>query len=215
MRTKRKTRLLSLGMCLCMLFSIFSLSGITYAAETSCPNHQTHDAECGYVEAVEGAPCTHTCELCGGNSAGSTASPQDAVCNCTAPCTEGAMDNNCPVCGAEGALPEGCGFAACPTPGCPLPAGHEGTCEAAAAVAASLSSDVYSLDIADGDITVFRDINDDIAVKQVNHSHTLQDGEELSIHGTADNKVITFQNVGHRKFAHPGGTGRPAHDAEL
>ena len=196
MRTKRKTRLLSLGMCLCMLFSIFSLSGITYAAETSCPNHQTHDAECGYVEAVEGAPCTHTCELCGGNSAGSTASPQDAVCNCTAPCTEGAMDNNCPVCGAEGALPEGCGFAACPTPGCPLPAGHEGTCEAAAAVAASLSSDVYSLDIADGDITVFRDINDDIAVKQVNHSHTLQDGEELSIHGTADNKVITFQNVG-------------------
>ncbi|QNM05140.1 Ig domain-containing protein [Qiania dongpingensis] len=68
MRMKRKSRLLSLGLCLCMLPVTFPLSGMTYAAETSCPNHQEHTQECGYVEAQEGAPCTHTCELCDGST---------------------------------------------------------------------------------------------------------------------------------------------------
>ena len=35
--------------------------------------------------------------------------PEEAVCTCTAPCTEGGMNTACPVCGAEGAAPEGCG----------------------------------------------------------------------------------------------------------
>ena len=35
--------------------------------------------------------------------------PEEAVCTCTAPCTEGGMDTACPVCGAEGAAPEDCG----------------------------------------------------------------------------------------------------------
>ena len=34
--------------------------------------------------------------------------PEEAVCTCTAPCTEGGMNTACPVCGAEGAAPEGC-----------------------------------------------------------------------------------------------------------
>ena len=32
--------------------------------------------------------------------------PEEAVCTCTAPCTEGGMNTACPVCGAEGAAPE-------------------------------------------------------------------------------------------------------------
>ena len=35
--------------------------------------------------------------------------PEEAVCTCTAPCTEGGMDTACPVCGAERAAPEDCG----------------------------------------------------------------------------------------------------------
>ena len=34
--------------------------------------------------------------------------PEEAVCTCTAPCTEGGMNTACPVCGAERAAPEGC-----------------------------------------------------------------------------------------------------------
>lgn len=59
MRTKRKSRLLSLGLCLCMLLGILPMSGMIYAVETPCPNHPSHTAECGYAEAVEGAPCKH------------------------------------------------------------------------------------------------------------------------------------------------------------
>ena len=35
--------------------------------------------------------------------------PEEAVCTCTVPCTEGGMNTACPVCGAEGAAPEDCG----------------------------------------------------------------------------------------------------------
>ena len=35
--------------------------------------------------------------------------PEEAVCTCTAPCTEGGINTACPVCGAEGAAPEDCG----------------------------------------------------------------------------------------------------------
>ena len=35
--------------------------------------------------------------------------PEEAVCTCTAPCTEGGMNTACPVCGADGAAPEDCG----------------------------------------------------------------------------------------------------------
>ena len=58
-KRKRQSRLLSLGLCLCMLVSTLPLTGMTYAAETPCPNHQSHTTECGYAKAVEGAPCKH------------------------------------------------------------------------------------------------------------------------------------------------------------
>lgn len=35
--------------------------------------------------------------------------PEEAVCTCTAPCTEGGINTACPVCGAERAAPEDCG----------------------------------------------------------------------------------------------------------
>ncbi len=35
--------------------------------------------------------------------------PEEAVCTCTAPCTEGGMNTACPVCGAKRAAPESCG----------------------------------------------------------------------------------------------------------
>ena len=69
MRTKRKRRLLSVMLCLCMLFSVFPMSGMTYAAETpevpctmDCPevDGQTVHAEgCAYSPVVPGTPCKH------------------------------------------------------------------------------------------------------------------------------------------------------------
>lgn len=69
------------------------------------------------------------------------AEPQSCVCETA--CTDGNMDADCPVCGAEGAVPEVCGRheeakteqteppskEACTlTEGCTLPDGHEGEC---------------------------------------------------------------------------------------
>lgn len=84
-----------------MLFAaLLVLSSVDYdvlsaaaaeSAGTACPNHTEHTADCGYVEAVEGAgcthehdencgyveavegqPCTHSCELCSGAAEEST-----------------------------------------------------------------------------------------------------------------------------------------------
>ena len=232
MRTKRKSRLLSLGLCLCMLLGILPMSGMIYAAETPCPNHPAHTAECGYAEAVEGAPCkhieagehdencgytagtleaacdlgctelgedgqtvhaegcayapavpgtpckheqgehdeacgyieavegqpcAHACELCAPADSG----PAPA-CTCDVPCTGDAMNADCPVCGAEGALPEGCGFTACAkAEGCTLPDGHEGDCVPAMALGAPapansdlITGDGYTFEPGAGKLTV-------------------------------------------------------------
>ena len=57
--------------------------------------HQ-HDESCGYVPAVEGTPCNFVCEICGG-------AEDTAECICETPCTEDAVNPDCPVCSAEGA----------------------------------------------------------------------------------------------------------------
>lgn len=227
MKTKRKNRLLSMGLCLCMLFITIPMAGMTYAAETSCPHHTAHTTECGYTEAVESAPCKHIQagghkvndgEACG-FSEGVPATPCDMGCTelgedgqiihevgCAyspavpgTPCKheQGEHDEACGYVEAVEGQPcthicENCGFTACTlTEGCTLPPGHEGDCNAEA-MAKSAASSTYSLDIADGDITVSGTI-----VKQgEGDGHYLQPGEELSIHGTADNHAIAFRHVG-------------------
>ena len=62
--------------------------------ETVCENHKEHDESCGYVEAVEGAPCSHLNEdgtySCAPMKDSGEASPNDAeeayVCNHTDGC---------------------------------------------------------------------------------------------------------------------------------
>ena len=59
-----------------------------------CPHENgEHDENCGYSE---GTPCTYECEICA--NAG-----LEASCTCDTPCVDGAVNADCPVCGAEGA----------------------------------------------------------------------------------------------------------------
>lgn len=79
-----------------------------------------HDDGCGYIEAVEGADCTHSCELCSppvnvppaGNLSGENPPTETLpgqnegvtdTCICDSLCTENVINPDCPVCSAEGA----------------------------------------------------------------------------------------------------------------
>lgn len=54
-------RFLSVVLCFCLCLSLFPA---VYAdGEGLCPNHTEH-IDCGYVQAEEAQPCTHSCELC-------------------------------------------------------------------------------------------------------------------------------------------------------
>ena len=67
--------------------------------ELNCPH--VHDETCGYSE---GSPCTFDpsdCELCNPTDSGEPEAP--AECTCVTLCTEGSINPDCPVCGAEGA----------------------------------------------------------------------------------------------------------------
>lgn len=71
-------------------------------------NH-THDEACGYVPATEGTPCTYVCEICNAQDSGKPATPSDAQpeeCTCETLCTEEEINEDCPVCSAEGAEPD-------------------------------------------------------------------------------------------------------------
>lgn len=68
-------------------------------------NH-THDETCGYVPATEGTPCTYVCEICNAQDNGNPVTPSDAQpeeCTCETLCTEEEINEDCPVCSAEGA----------------------------------------------------------------------------------------------------------------
>ena len=56
-------RWLAVILCLCMIFpsAVTLVSAAEEPAYTGgpCEHHTEHTAECGYVEAVEGQPCTH------------------------------------------------------------------------------------------------------------------------------------------------------------
>ena len=67
--------------------------------ELNCPH--VHDETCGYSE---GSPCTFDpsdCELCGPTDSGEPEAPAECICETL--CTEGSVNPDCPVCGAEGA----------------------------------------------------------------------------------------------------------------
>ena len=101
-KTRKQNRWLALALCLCMLASVFPLSGMTYAAEQGC-NH-VHDENCGYVEAVEGQPCTFAHahdDTCG------FAEAVEAL-----PCSvEAAHTSHDETCGGDPDTGEGCAFA--------------------------------------------------------------------------------------------------------
>ena len=63
--------------------------------ELNC-NHE-HDENCGYVPATAGTPCTYVCEICNAPVA------EEAECICETKCTEEEINEDCPVCSAEGA----------------------------------------------------------------------------------------------------------------
>lgn len=71
MKYRISERIMSIALCVCMVLSLMPSYALTaHAAEivsgTACEHHTEHTAECGYVEAVEGSPCTHTHdEACG------------------------------------------------------------------------------------------------------------------------------------------------------
>lgn len=82
MKLKIKTmvkRWLAMVLCLCMIFPSAgtSVSAAEEPAYTSglCEHHTEHTSECGYVEAVEGQPCTYTHDANCGYKADTDGSP--------------------------------------------------------------------------------------------------------------------------------------------
>ena len=157
-KTKRQHRWLALALCLCLLASIFPLTGMTYAAETGCSH--VHDEFCGYTE-TEGKSCTFRHEhddTCGWAETVEAAPCQmeaehvhDEFCGYVetaagAPCTH-VHDADC------GGLSQNYGSLPCAkTEGCTLPIGHEGDCNVAMLLT---DSDTKYFP---GDVTVINDI---------------------------------------------------------
>lgn len=82
---------------------IVHAEGCAYTpAVEGAPCQHEHDDECGYVPATEGAPCTFVCEECKQADENTSEDPETA-CICTALCTTEAVNEDCPVCGAEDA----------------------------------------------------------------------------------------------------------------
>ena len=58
--TNRGTkRALALCLSLAMLLGLLPTAAFAAGTDGPCPNHPAHDADCGYIEAVEGTPCKH------------------------------------------------------------------------------------------------------------------------------------------------------------
>ncbi|GAA0263725.1 hypothetical protein GCM10008922_23600 [Faecalicatena contorta] len=152
MRTKRKRRVLSVMLCLCMLFSIFPMSGMTYAAETPCPNHPIHTLECGYVEAVEGQSCADS-EIDGNQVNDSEATLEGDGESGHIETVEGQpCTHTCELC--DGSVSETSGPES-------TSAGHEGDCDTVKALGASLLTndklivtDDYTFDPDSGKLTI-------------------------------------------------------------
>lgn len=76
-----------------------------------------HDDECGYAPATEGTPCTYVCEICNPQDSGQPENkPAGGECICTKSCTGDNINEDCSVCGAEGADLTACKGASPATP---------------------------------------------------------------------------------------------------
>ena len=66
-----------------------------------------HDGDCGYTESMPGTPCTFVCEICnpqdsdGTDKEAETGIVKQEQCSCLTLCTEGQINPDCPICGAE------------------------------------------------------------------------------------------------------------------
>ena len=66
-----------------------------------------HDGDCGYTESTPGTPCTFVCEICNPQDSGEAdKEPETGIikqehCSCLTLCTEGQINPDCLVCGAE------------------------------------------------------------------------------------------------------------------
>lgn len=54
-------RLLSLAVCAAMVLSLLPMPSFAAEGDGLCAHHTEHTAECGYMAAVAGQPCTHVC----------------------------------------------------------------------------------------------------------------------------------------------------------
>ena len=81
---------------------------------TPCGHEHTADCytevtECGYTESTPGTPCTYVCEICNPKDSGEAdEEPETGIikqeqCSCLTLCTEGQINPDCLVCGAENA----------------------------------------------------------------------------------------------------------------
>ena len=116
---ERMKKMLSIALTLCMILSY--IPAPVYAVGTDCTHHTEHTAECGYVEAVEGVPCTHVHdELCGYAEA-----VAEVKCACEATDENGALVHT-----------EGCGYVA-PVTGADCTHSHDDACGYVASVSGS------------------------------------------------------------------------------
>ena len=109
---ERMKRALSILLCVMMLVQYVPLPAFAATTDNLCEHHPVHTAECGYVEAAEGSPCTHIHdEACG------YAEPiGEVLCACTETDDTGALVHT-----------EGCGYVA-PVAGSPCTHVHDASC---------------------------------------------------------------------------------------
>ena len=114
-----KKRIFSTMLALCMLLCLMPTAAFAEGStetppvcscETAC-TAESMNTECPVCGAEGALP--ENCEKCARPADAAAAQPEDSadnppVCSCETACTAESMNESCPVCGAEGALPENC-----------------------------------------------------------------------------------------------------------
>ncbi len=112
-RLKRKMAHRVMGILLSAAVAFNMLPAGGFAAHASegktglCEHHTVHTDDCGYQEETPGTPCTYVCEICNPQDSGEAGrEPETGIikqehCTCLTLCTEGQINPDCPICGAE------------------------------------------------------------------------------------------------------------------
>ena len=120
-----KKRIFSTLLALCMLLCLMPTAAFAEdsaeeppvcSCETACTTDNMN-TECPVCGAEDALP--ENCAKCAQPADAAAAQPEDSadnppVCSCETACTAESMNTDCPVCGAEGALPENCAKCAQP-----------------------------------------------------------------------------------------------------